>query len=50
MREIERFFKLKKEKKEPKKILYKPTRNSTFKLKREKIKKSIYRPARKKSF
>ena len=23
--------------------LYKPTRNSTFKLKREKIKKSLYR-------
>ena len=27
--------------------LYKPIRNSTFKLKREKIKKSLYRPVKK---
>ena len=27
--------------------LYKPTRNSTFKVKREKIKKRLYRPAKK---
>ena len=33
-----------------KKGLYKPTRNSIFKLKREKIKKSLYKPARKNIF
>ena len=33
-----------------KKGLYKPTRNSIFKLKREKIKKSFYKPARKNLF
>ena len=48
MREIERDF-LNQKKEETKKGLYKPTRNSTFKLSRKKIKKSLYRPAKKKS-
>ena len=34
-------------KEETKKGLYKPTRNSTFKLKREKVKKSLHRSAKK---
>ena len=45
MREIDKVF-LNQKNQKPK-GLYKPTRNSPFKLKREKIKKSLFKPAKK---